>query len=44
MSRLQAAYTTGRTVETPAFYRYLVEDGVVTLPSGGIETLLPQPD
>ncbi len=44
LSRLQAAYATGRAVETLAFYRYLVEDGVVTLPSGGIETPLPQPD
>ena len=44
LSRLQAAYTTGRTVATLAFYRYLVEDAVVTLPSGGIEVPLPQPD
>ena len=41
LSRLQAAYNTGRTVEASAFDRYLVEDGVLALPSGGIETPLP---
>ena len=41
LSKLQAAYTTGRTVEALAFERYIVEDGVQTLPSGGIETRLP---
>ena len=41
LSRLQTAYNTGRTVEAFAFDRYLVEDGVLALPSGGIETPLP---
>ena len=41
LSKLQAAYTTGRTVAALAFDRYIVPDGVQSLPSGGIETQLP---
>ena len=41
LSKLQAAYTNGRTVAALAFDRYIVEDGIQTLPSGGIETPLP---
>ena len=41
LSRLQAAYTSGRTVAVDSFDRYIVKDGVQTLPSGGIETPLP---
>ena len=43
LSKLQAAYTTGRTVAASAFDRYIVEDGVQTLPSGGIVTQFPPP-
>ena len=41
LSKLHAAYATGRTVAVHSFDRYIVEDGVQTLPSGGIETPLP---
>ena len=41
LSKLQTAYTTGRTVEALAFERYIVPDGVQSLPSGGIKTQLP---
>ena len=41
LSKLQAMYTTGRTVDAHAFGRYFVEDGVLILPTGGIETPLP---
>ena len=44
LANLQAAYTTGRTVDALAFDRYIVEDGILTLPTGGIATPLPVPD
>ena len=39
LARLQATYTTGRTVSATEFDRYFVEDGLLTLPSNG--TCLP---
>ena len=41
LARLQAMYTTGRTVDARAFDRYLVEEGILTLPSDGIVKPLP---
>ncbi len=41
LSRLQTIYTTGRTVETPAFQRYIVGDGPLSLPSNGKVGQLP---
>ena len=41
LARLQAMYTTGRTVAAHAFDRYLVEEGILTLPSDGIVRPLP---
>ena len=41
LAQLQAMYTTGRTVDARAFDRYLVEEGILTLPSDGIVRPLP---
>ena len=41
LARLQAMYTTGRTVDAGAFDRYLSEEGILTLPSDGIVRPLP---
>ena len=44
LARLQAMYTTGRTVDAHAFDRYFAEEGILTLPSDGIVKPLPSPD
>ena len=44
LARLQAMYTTGRTVAAVAFDRYFAEDGVLALPSDGAVRTLPQVD
>ena len=41
LARLQAMYTTGRTVDAHAFDRYFTEEGILTLPSDG--TVKPFP-
>ena len=44
LARLQAMYTTGRTVDAHAFDRYFAEEGILTLPSDGIIKPLPSSD